>query len=174
MNNLLKMSFILLLVNFSNTTYASEPICSNSESPYRDLDFLVGNWEFFTLDGKKIANQTYSKKEKGCLILEDWQTVWGETGTGMNFVDPATKKWRQVWMSPRYHIDYSGGMTDSGDFVLEGMIYPNNGQDSSAVRGIYSQKSDGSVTKEFLKYDKTSKEWKQFFIGVARKAVKNK
>ena len=123
MNNLLKMSFILLLVNFSNTTYASEPICSNSESPYRDLDFLVGNWEFFTLDGKKIANQTYSKKEKGCLILEDWQTVWGETGTGMNFVDPATKKWRQVWMSPRYHIDYSGGMTDSGDFVLEGMIY---------------------------------------------------
>ena len=169
MKKILKISFILFLVNFYSVGYASEPVCSSNNPPYSDLDFLVGSWEFFTMDGKKIADQIYTKKEKGCLILEDWKTLWGETGTGMNFVDPATNKWRQVWMSPSYHIDYSGGLTESGNFILEGMIYPNNGQESSAVRGIYSRQSDGSITKEFLKYDKTNKEWKRFFIGVARK-----
>ena len=148
---------------------SSGPICSEVRSPYRDFDFLVGNWEFFTLEGKKIADQIYSKREQGCLILEDWSTLSGGTGTGMNFVDSGSGKWRQVWMSPLFHIDYSGGLTENGDFVLEGRIYPNNGSPASAVRGVYSKQKDGSVTKEFLMYDETSKVWNRFFIGVARR-----
>ena len=156
-------------VSAKNTSEQAGPVCGENRQPYRDLDFLVGRWEFFTMDGHKIADQTYSQKEQGCLVLEDWSTVTGETGTGMNFVDPATGKWRQVWMSPRFHIDYSGGLTQKGDFVLEGHMYPNNGQPASKIKGIYSKQADGSVTKEFLQYDENAKEWKRFFMGVARK-----
>ena len=152
-----------------NTSEQARPVCGENRQPYRDLDFLIGRWEFFTMDGQKIADQTYAQKEQGCLLLEDWSTVTGETGTGMNFVDPATGKWRQVWMSPLFHIDYSGGLNQKGDFVLEGRIYPNSGQPASAVKGIYSKQADGSVTKEFLLYDEKTKEWKRFFKGVARK-----
>lgn len=148
---------------------AATPTCGEDRAPFRDLDFLVGKWEFFSLDGKKIADQVYSKRERGCLILEDWTTLTGETGTGMNFVDPATNKWRQVWMSPRFHIDYSGGFTASGDFVLEGRIYPNDGRPAAAVRGVYSRQADGSVTKEFLQLDEDTQTWRRFFIGVARR-----
>jgi hypothetical protein len=148
------------------------PVCSQNQAPYRDLDFLIGDWEFFMMDGTKIASQTYTLREQGCLILEDWKTLDGETGTGMNFVDPATGKWRQVWMSPRFHIDYSGGLNEKGEWVLEGRIYPNNGQPSSAVKGVYSKQKDGSVTKEFLIYDEKSKTWQRFFMGVARKSGK--
>lgn len=155
----------------AQTLTEQKPVCAQDVAPYRDLDFLVGHWEFFMLDGNKIADQVYSKKEQGCLILEDWSTLTGETGTGMNFVDPATGKWRQVWMSPRFHIDYSGGLNEKGDFILEGRMYPNNGRASSAVRGVYSKQADGSVTKEFLIYHETVKEWKRFFIGVARKKI---
>lgn len=171
MKKMIMLSLLsLLTLNLVTTAHAAEqPICANDKAPYRDLDFLIGSWEFFTTDGKKIADQVYFKKEEGCLILEDWKTLWGETGTGMNFVDPKTKKWRQVWMSPSYHIDYSGGLTALGTFVLEGTIYSNKDQQSSAVRGVYTRQPDGSVTKEFLKFDTASKEWKQFFIGVARK-----
>lgn len=154
---------------FTNSGFAQNPICAENLSPYRDLDFLVGEWEFFTLKGKKIANQTYHKKEKGCLILEEWNTISGETGTGMNFFDPESKKWRQVWMSPRFHIDYSGGVDESGNLILEGRIYPNDGKTSSAVKGIYTRNPDGSITKEFLKFDKYAKSWKRFFIGMAKK-----
>ena len=175
MKNWIKNYFLFFTLIFSlcGIVQAAEPVCSYNNAPYRDLDFLVGSWEFFTMDGKKIADQIYFKKESGCLILEDWKTLWGETGTGMNFVDPETKKWRQVWMSPSYYIDYSGGLTESGKFVLEGKVYSNSTLERSAIRGIYSKQTDGSIIKEFLKYDITTKEWKQFFIGVARKPIEH-
>ena len=171
MKYIILVNLILLVIGITNHSpaYASEPICSKNQSPYRDLDFLIGDWEFYTLNGKKIANQTYHKKEKGCLILEEWQTLSGQTGTGMNFFDPGTKKWRQVWMSPSFHIDYSGNLNASGDLVLEGRIYPNDGQPSAAVKGIYSRNEDGSVTKDFLKFDEKTKTWQRFFIGVAKR-----
>jgi hypothetical protein len=56
----------------------------------------LGEWDFLTADGKKIGEQVYTKKEEGCLIVEEWTTLSGITGTGMTFVDPATKLWRQV------------------------------------------------------------------------------
>ncbi|WP_189420406.1 hypothetical protein [Cellvibrio zantedeschiae] len=43
--------------------------------------------------------------------------------------------------------------------MLEGTMYPN------------TEQADSSITKEFLKFDNATKEWKQFFIGVARKSV---
>jgi hypothetical protein len=155
------------------TTQPQQPdsVCAADRSPYRDLDFLVGSWEFFTQDGKKIADQTYSSRGQGCLILEDWTELSGATGTGMNFVDPTTGKWRQVWMSSSFHIDYSGGLSEKGHFVLEGHIYPNNGGPASAFKGVYIQQSDGSVTKEFLIYDGKTKTWQRFFIGVARRKI---
>ena len=103
------------------------------------------------------------------MIFEGWQTRSGQTGTGVIFFDPATKKWRQIWMSPRFHIDYSGNLDDRGNLILEGRIYPDDGQASSTVRGIYSRKKDDSITKEFLKFDQETKNWDRFFIGVARR-----
>jgi hypothetical protein len=145
------------------------PDCATDAPPYRDFDFLIGDWEFFTLDGQKIGKQTYSKREQGCLILEDWSTIFGDTGTGMNFVDPATGLWRQVWMSPLNHLDYSGGLNENGDFVLEGRIYPNDGSPDAAVRGVYSRRDDGSVEKAFWRRDDASGEWARFFVGIARR-----
>lgn len=149
------------------------PVCGADASPYRDLDFLVGEWEFFLEDGTKLAEQTYFKREEGCLILEDWRTVTGETGTGMNFVDPATGRWRQVWMSPNFHLDYSGTVDEKGILTLEGRMYPNNGAPGAQIRGVYTPLEDGSVTKEFLMRADDDDEWRQFFIGVARRPAEN-
>ncbi|MDP5209392.1 hypothetical protein [Microbulbifer sp. 2205BS26-8] len=167
---IISIEIIVLSICLASASLAQNPICAENSSPYRDLDFLIGDWEFYSNKGNLIANQTYHKKEQGCLILEDWKTISGETGTGMNFFDPETKKWRQVWMSPRFHIDYSGGINESGDFILEGKMHPNNGEPGSAIKGIYTRNKDGSITKEFLKYDDKENNWKRFFIGIARKS----
>ncbi|MBC3874665.1 hypothetical protein [Undibacterium flavidum] len=143
--------------------------CSSQLPPFRDLDFLIGDWEFFTQNGIKIADQHYSSRGQGCLILEDWKELSGATGTGMNFVDPSSGKWQQVWMSADFHINYSGGMRDDGSFVLEGRIFPNSGAASSLFKGIYSKQADGSVIKEFLIFSEKSNSWQRFFIGVARR-----
>lgn len=146
-----------------------KPICSSHEKPYCDFDFVVGKWDFFTPDGTKVGEQVYTKREEGCLIVEEWTMQNGSTGMGMSFVDPKTGLWRQVWMSPMFHIDYSGGLDETGAMVLEGTIYPNNGKESSPVRGIWAKQSDGSIKQEFYTYQETTDEWKVLFAGYTRR-----
>lgn len=144
------------------------PMCSGEDSPYRDFDFLIGAWDFFGLDGEKIGEHLYSKKEQGCLILEEWTTVFGTTGTGMNFVDPETGLWRQVWMSPLFHIDYSGGRDENGGMLLEGRVHYNSSGKSARVRGVWTMQGDGSIKQDFLQYNDETHAWEVLFAGFSR------
>lgn len=144
------------------------PECSREAAPFRDLDFLIGHWDFVSADGHKLGEHVYHRREQGCLILEEWSSH-GTTGTGMNFVDPATGKWRQVWMSPMFHIDYSGEVQPDGSLLLEGRMYPLAGGPSAAIRGIWTKQADGSVKQEFLRQDPVSGKWEVFFSGFSRR-----
>ena len=153
---------------FAQSSNDVTPICSSEEAPYRDFDFVLGSWDFYTSDSVKIGKQVYTKREQGCLILEEWELDSGDTGIGMSFVDPATGNWRQVWMSPTYHIDYSGGIDEQGAMILEGTAYPNNGEKSFPIRGIWAKQSDGSIKQEFFFLDEGSNTWQILFAGFTR------
>ena len=169
---------ILSIVVLNNTALSqtnnasnSEPStikCAGNDKPYRDFDFIVGNWEFQTIDGNKVGEQVITKQGEGCTIIEEWTEVSGITGRGISFVDPKTGLWRQVWMSSRFHIDYSGGLNESGAMVLEGTMYPTTGNTSSPVRGVWTKQSDGSIKKEFMRFDENTNKWITFFAGLAR------
>lgn len=162
------ISSILAVVFFcSQSTYAQKKAeaINTSEAPYSDFDFVVGEWDFYTPDGTNIGEQTYVKRENGHLILEEWKLNSGETGLGMSFVDPKTGLWRQVWMSPTYHIDYSGSIDENGAMVLEGTLYPNKGGKSSSIRGIWAKQPDGSIKQDFFVLDDTTNTWNVLFSG---------
>ena len=162
----IKIAFILLFFGLQNIFCQNDIGAINTnEPPYSDFDFVVGSWDFYTPDGTKIGVQTYTKREDGHLILEEWQLISGETGLGMSFVDPKTGLWRQVWMSPTYHIDYSGGIDENGAMVLEGTLYPNNGSKSSAIRGVWAKQSDGSIKQDFYVLEEKSNKWIVLFSG---------
>lgn len=152
-----------------NSTSRNQSVvkCAEEDKPYRDFDFIVGNWEYRTMDGNKVADQTITKQGEGCAIIEEWNEVSGITGRGISFVDPATGRWRQVWVSSRFHIDYSGGLNADGSMVLEGMMYPTNGSGSSQIRGVWTKQTDGSVKKEFFRLDEKTNQWVSFFAGFA-------
>jgi len=118
---------------------------------------------------KKIGEHVYTRREQGCLITEDWTDISGGTGHGMSFVDPNTGLWRQVWMSPTFHIDYSGKLEANGALVLEGMMYPNNGDKPAQIRGIWTQQTDSSVKQEFMKLNENTNVWETFFVGFSHK-----
>lgn len=141
--------------------------CAGNDKPYRDFDFIVGTWEYRTVDGHKVADQIITRQGEGCVIVEEWNEVSGITGRGISFVDPVTGRWRQVWMSSRFHIDYSGGLDENGAMVLEGTMYPTNGSPGSRIRGVWTKQTNGSIRKEFFRLDEQSKEWVSFFAGFA-------
>lgn len=167
MKNKIRIIIALSLLFCFQSTFAQNKTntINTGETPYSDFDFVVGSWDFYIPDGTKIGEQTYIKREEGHLILEEWKLSSGETGLGMSFVDPKTGLWRQVWMSPMYHIDYSGGIDENGAMVLEGTLYPNNGDKSSPIKGIWAKQPDGSIKQDFYVFDDKINKWNVLFSG---------
>ncbi len=164
---LFTLSIACLLLPLHAQTNESSAKCSGHDKPYRDFDFIVGNWEYRTPDGRKVADQTITNQGEGCAIVEEWNELSGVTGRGISFVDPATGLWRQVWVSSRFHIDYSGSLNENGAMVLEGTMYPTNGSASSRIRGVCTKQSDGTIKKEFFRMDEKANQWVSFFAGFA-------
>ncbi len=66
----------------------------------REFDFWVGEWDAYVTGTNNLAGHSIIQVASGgCMILENW-TSTGATfsGKSMNFVDPGTKKWKQVWV----------------------------------------------------------------------------
>jgi tetratricopeptide (TPR) repeat protein len=92
---------------------AASPCMGDSAS--RAFDFWVGEWDVYVNGTAQLAGRSrIDRVSGGCAILENWA---GNTsffaapsdGKSLNFVDPATRKWRQVWMGS------GGGLTTYED-----------------------------------------------------------
>jgi hypothetical protein len=95
------MKTISLLILFLPFALSAQQAVSCMDIPQaRQFDFWIGDWEAFVTGSDKLAG--YSKIEMasgGCMILENWTSVGQPySGKSMNFVDPSTMKWKQVWV----------------------------------------------------------------------------
>ena len=137
-------------------------------APYRAFDFWIGDWNVFSPDGDKLGENTITKEEGGCLLLEKWTSASGGTGQSYNYYDPGTKKFRQIWIASWGTIDYAGGLNDAGEMVLEGEIsYPNSTM--TGFRGTWTAQEDGSVRQYFQQFNGETEVWDDWFIGIYRK-----
>jgi tetratricopeptide (TPR) repeat protein len=66
----------------------------------RQFDFWIGEWDAYVRGTNNLAG--HSKIEMasgGCMILENWTSVGSPfSGKSMNFVDPVSGKWKQIWV----------------------------------------------------------------------------
>jgi len=145
------------------------PPCS--DPIFDDFDFWVGEWDVYGPAGKLAGTNSISKEEYGCLLTEHWVNSGGQTGQSYNFVDLATGKWRQVWVSAGATIDYSGGLNDKGAMVLEGTIGYGAGQPGNGAkfRGTWTPNADSTVTQHFQQYDDVKGEWTDWFTGTYKR-----
>jgi len=148
---------------------AQTPPCKGEA--FDDFDFWVGEWDVYGKAGTLAGTNSITKDEYGCLLVERWKSAGGITGQSYNFVDLATGKWRQVWVSAGATIDYSGGLDEKGAMVLEGVIgYPAGTPGGSArFRGTWTPNSDGTVTQHFEQFDPAKNEWTEWFLGTYRR-----
>lgn len=139
--------------------------CANA--PFRDFDFWLGTWEVRTPDGELAGTNRITSEAGGCIIYESWTDTAGETGHSMNFVDRATGKWRQVWVSSGITLDYSGGLDEEGVMRLEGEIaYAENPERNGPFRGAWTLQEDGTVLQQFHQYFPSHKAWGPWFTGI--------
>lgn len=136
-----------------------------TQAHYHDFDFWLGSWDVYVGDVKAGEN-TISRQEKGCLLLEQWTDSAGGTGQSYNFYVPDSNEWRQVWVSEHIIIDYSGGLTEEGSMLLTGwMVYQKNRQ-RVEFRGTWTPMDDGTVRQHFEQYDAATDTWNALFTGI--------
>ena len=101
----------------------------------REFDFWIGDWDVYPTGGSQIVGSSKVEMEAGgCFILENWTAIgYPNTGKSMNFVDPATNKWKQVWVGSGGAVtEYVNGVYK--DSVMEFESSSSNAQGNTKIR----------------------------------------
>jgi hypothetical protein len=139
--------------------------CMHSDS-HRQFDFWLGEWTVhFTANDVQAGTNTIRMDEDGCVIRESWKSAYGSTGSSLNFYDPATDKWTQIWTNSAGNVThYSGGLVD-GAMVFEGTNYPLNGE-PFPNRMTLTPNDDGTVRQLIERSDDSGETWTVWFDAI--------
>jgi hypothetical protein len=145
-----------------------------SDPHFKDFDFWLGEWEVSDRTTDQIAGtNTISSIEGSCALEERWTSKSGSTGMSINYYNPISGQWRQIWVAAgAYSIDVVGGLNDEGSMVLEGTIFYYRRGISQPFRGTWTPNPDGSVRQYFQQADPESGEWSVWFDGLYVKVKK--
>lgn len=173
----------------SETSGAAESAATSSQtavSPcasadYRAFDFWLGEWQVQLADGTFAGKNRITASADGCFLTERWQGAGGSTGFSMNFYDPGSARWRQIWVSAGAVIEISGSIQD-GSMVLSGEIRyqqaPVGSDGIRPFRGKWTPLPDGRVRQYFEELisdnsdaDAAEEKWQPWFEGFYSKAV---
>ena len=154
---------LLPLITVSIPSVAAESPCAAAQ--HRQFDFWIGRWLVEVGDELAGRNQIVSL-HGGCLLMENWTSVNGATGSSMNFYDPNLQQWRQIWVSGGTVIDIAGGLEDTSMRLTGTITYLAEGT-SLPFRGIWTPLVDGRV-RQFFEEQREGR-WQVWFEGFYRK-----
>lgn len=167
----MRFVFLSLISLFSVacvSAQSAQPTPPCSAEAFRQFDFWLGNWDVTDTKGNLAGRNVITSEENGCLVLETWTSAKGGTGQSYNIYDPNAELWRQIWISPGFMIDYSGGLTATGSMRLVGEISYHSGG-TFPFSGEWSPLDDGTVRQHFEQYDAQSDAWQPWFTGIYTK-----
>lgn len=147
----------------------AEPATGPRPSPcakesFRQFDFWVGEWEVRDAGGKIAGENSISKEENGCAIVEHWRSANGGSGQSLNYFDPAANRWKQEWIGLGLVLHMEGGFKN-GAMIMEGPLqYISQGR-VTRLRGIWTPLADGRVRQQFEESADDGKTWSPWFDG---------
>lgn len=143
------------------------PYCENNPE-FDQFDFWLGEWDVYVNNEERpyAGKNVITKVASECLVMEHWTNRRGASGYSMNFFDPLEGQWRQVWVSNNLAIDYTGGLNEDGQMVLEGEAHYYNRGASFPFRGVWTPNQDGTVRQYFEQYNPEMDAWEPWFDGI--------
>lgn len=131
---------------------------------YTHFDFWLGQWDVFVGD-LKVGENTITKQEGGCAILEQYTTARNYVGQSLNFYDPSDGRWKQFWLDNTQSLTkYEESDRKPGylQFVSSPESIPAN---TGTLRMTFTQQEDGSVRQLIEQQQADSNEWQVVFAG---------
>lgn len=130
----------------------------------RQFDFWIGEWTVTDPKGNPLGVSSVTPDLEGCMVRESWTGGYGGKGTSVNFYDPSSRQWHQIW------TDDSGTVTNYVGELRKGAIafHAEGFGDADGVHHqrtlVFTPNSDGSVEQVFQNSD-DGKQWITSFDG---------
>lgn len=138
--------------------------CEHDDA-FSAFDFWIGEWDVHDASGRFAGSNVIERAERGCVLLENWSSAGGGTGSSINYVDKITGEWVQVWNSASgSQINIRGGMTDDGMLLTGTIHYVANGK-TAPFRGLWTPMPDGRVRQFFEQTSDDGVSWVPWFEG---------
>lgn len=158
-------------------TLISLPVLAQQAPPYscgdvaahRAFDFWLGRWEVTDASGEqRYGENNISLKHNGCLLMEEWLSSRGGSGTSMNYFNPGDGQWHQHWVDGGSSIIHTAGGIVDGSMVMSGSIYYFATGQTAPFRGSWTLLEDGRV-RQFFEQQDENEAWQPWFEGYYRK-----
>ena len=152
----------MTIMSSAHTQQAQVQSCSGSA--FRQFDFWLGTWEVQDATGKVAGTNAIRAQHEGCAILEEWRSASGNAGSSINYYDPRTSRWKQIWISPGVLLEMSGSL-HGNEMILEGPLQDLKESKTTILRGVWTPLPDGRVRQHFTESKDGGKTWDEWFDG---------
>jgi hypothetical protein len=142
---------------------APPPACTAPE--HRQFDFWLGSWTVRSPDGKITGTSEISRAARDCAILEQWKDARGLPGTSINYYDPETKHWHQLWVGGGGTILKLEGEFKNGAMVLEGESDDPRQAKPVKNRITWTPMPKGKVKQQWQNSE-DGEAWTTVFVGI--------
>ncbi len=147
-------------ISFQETANRMKP-CSSPE--YSHFDFWIGEWDVQTPQGQPAGKNRITRVQGGCVLLEEWTSAGGGTGTSFNTFNTQKGSWQQFW------VDASGTVLEiSGGLVDGAMVMSSDPKVSPINRITWTPREDGSVRQHWETSQDGGSSWTTAFDGIYR------
>lgn len=92
-----RIVFLFVCV-ISSPGMAQTPSKCSADSVYHLLDFWVGDWQVYVGD-TLVGTNRIVKILDDCAVEEHWRDTSGNEGMSLFYVEPQSRRWRQVWVT---------------------------------------------------------------------------
>lgn len=143
------------------------PGCSAAE--HEQFDFWVGSWTVTNpSNGVTSGSSRIEKVSSGCAVLEHWTDARGTDGHSINFYDPQSQTWHQVWMgSDGSPVRLEGRSDRAGRMILSGVTPSPQGPLQNRV--TWTRLDDGTVEQRWETSTDEGATWSIAFLGIYRR-----
>ena len=131
------------------------------------FDFWLGDWQVTNTQGQIVGENHISHDLVNCVVRESWTNVYGDRGTSVNFFDPASGHWHQVWTSDNGTITHYEGAFRDGAMRFEANGFGDRDGKTAFRRMTFTPNPDGSV-RQFIEDSNDGESWATSFDGTYR------
>ncbi len=145
---------------------ARYPCDSNPKA--RELDFWLGDWDVSNPQGQRAGENHVTRDLRGCVIREAWTDAYGDRGTSVNFYDPATARWHQVWTSDNGTVTHYQGVFADGAMRFAASGFGDADGQTHFRRMTFTPNEDGTV-RQLIEDSSDGEHWSVSFDGRYRR-----